>query len=477
MNGLIYLGILVVFIFGILGALFSRYKKCPSDKILVKYGKVGKSGDGGNKSANCIHGGAAFIWPVFQSFAFLDLTPMSIEVNLTNALSKQNIRIDVPSRFTVGISTEEGVMQNAAERLLGLKNNEIQELSKDIIFGQLRLVVATMDIEEINTDRDKFLMAVSSNVETELKKIGLRLINVNVTDINDESGYINALGKEAAAKAINDAKKSVAEKNRDGAIGEANAKRDERVQVAEADATAVEGENLSRITIANSEADRREKQAIADKIAISAEKIQAAKALEESYHAEEQAEKQRANREKATKEADVIVNAEIEKRKIEINAEAEAEKQRRLAHGEADAIFAKMEAQAKGMNEILVRQAEGFKAIVDSTNGNAQEAAMLMIADKLEDLVKIQVEAVKNLKIDKVTVWDNMGGSGGNGQPATANFLSGMMKSIPPMNELFQMAGLQLPEYLVKEMDDKKDTMVSNEVAKLDGEDMVVIEE
>lgn len=477
MNGLIYLGVLVVFIFGIIAALFSRYKKCPSDKVLVKYGKVGKSGDGGNKSASCIHGGAAFIWPVFQSFAFLDLTPMSIEVNLTNALSKQNIRIDVPSRFTVGISTQEGVMQNAAERLLGLQNNEIQELSKDIIFGQLRLVVATMDIEEINTDRDKFLMAVSSNVETELKKIGLRLINVNVTDINDESGYINALGKEAAAKAINDAKKSVAEKNRDGAIGEANAKRDERVQVAEADATAVEGENLSRITVANSEADRREKQAIADKVAISAEKIQAAKALEESYHAEEQAEIQRANREKATKEADVIVNAEIEKRKIEIDAEAEAEKQRRLAHGEADAIFAKMEAQAKGMNEMLVRQADGFKAIVDSANGNAQEAAMLMIADKLEDLVKIQVEAVKNLKIDKVTVWDNMGGSGGNGQPATANFLSGMMKSIPPMNELFQMAGLQLPEYLVKEMEDKKDNLIKDEIGKLDDEDMVVIEE
>lgn len=475
MNGLIYLGVSVVFIFGILGALFSRYKKCPSDKILVKYGKVGKSGDGGNKSANCIHGGATFIWPVFQSFAFLDLIPMSIEVNLTNALSKQNIRIDVPSRFTVGISTEEGIMQNAAERLLGLKSSEIQELSKDIIFGQLRLVVATMDIEEINTDRDKFLMAVSSNVESELKKIGLRLINVNVTDINDESGYIDALGKEAAAKAINDAKKTVAEKNRDGAIGEANAKRDERVQVAEADATAVEGENLSRITIANSEADRREKQAIADKVAISAEKIQAAKALEESYHAEELAEKQRANREKATKEADVIVNAEIEKRKIEIDAEADAERQRRLARGEADAIFAKMEAQAKGMNEMLVRQADGFKAIVDSANGSAQEAAMLMIADKLEDLVKIQVEAVKNLKIDKVTVWDSMGG--GNGQPATANFLSGMMKSIPPMNELFQMAGLQLPEYLVKEMDTKKDNIMKDEVAKLDEKDRAVVED
>ena len=116
----------------------------------------------------------------------------------------------------------------------GLQMAEIQELAKDIIFGQLRLVIATMDIEEINTDRDKFLEAVSRNVESELKKIGLRLINVNVTDISDESGYITALGKEAAAKAINDAKKSVAEKVRDGSIGEANAQRDQRVEVATA---------------------------------------------------------------------------------------------------------------------------------------------------------------------------------------------------------------------------------------------------
>lgn len=97
---------------------------------------------------------------------------MSLQVDLVNALSRQNIRVDVPSRFTVGISTEQGVMQNAAERLLGLSLASIQELAKDIIFGQLRLVVATMDIEEINTDRDKFLEAVSRNVETELKKIG-----------------------------------------------------------------------------------------------------------------------------------------------------------------------------------------------------------------------------------------------------------------------------------------------------------------
>jgi flotillin len=202
----------IVFIFILIFSLLRRYKRCPSDRILVVYGKVGKGTDKLNRTAKCIHGGAAFIWPIIQDYAYLDLTPQSIEVNLTNALSKQNIRVDVPSRFTIGISTEPGIMENAAERLLGLSKESVHNLALDIIFGQLRLVVATMDIEEINNNRDKFLANVSSNVEAELKKVGLKLINVNLTDIRDESGYIEALGKEAAAKAINDAKKSVAEK-------------------------------------------------------------------------------------------------------------------------------------------------------------------------------------------------------------------------------------------------------------------------
>ena len=431
---------------------FSRYKRCPSDKIMVIYGRIGKNKDGTTRSSKCIHGGAQFVWPVIQSYSYLDLTPISIQVDLKNALSRQNIRIDVPSRFTVGISTETGVMQNAAERLLGLQLSEIQELSKDIIFGQLRLVIATMDIEEINTDRDKFLAAVSSNVETELKKIGLRLINVNVTDISDESGYIAALGKEAAAKAINDAKKSVAEQDREGSIGEANAKMEQRIKVSEADSIAIQGENEAKMKIAMSEAALKEKQAEAMKIATTAEKIQEAKALEESYAAQQAAEEARRAKEQATLEADIIVRAEAKKKEIELEAEAEAERLRRKAKGEADAIYAKMEAEARGVEEILKKQAAGFAEIVKSAGGDPEAALKLLIADKLEDLMRVQVDAVKGIKIDKVTVWD--GGQGGDGKTATANFISGMMKSVPPLDELFAMAGMQLPPILGKKLDE-----------------------
>ena len=468
---LIVIAVAVLFVFMLIVSFFRRYKRCPSDRILVVYGRVGKGANTESRSAKCIHGGASFIWPVIQDYSFLDLTPLSIEINLTSALSKQNIRVDVPSRFTVGISTEPGTMTNAAERLLGLSQSDISNLAKDIIFGQLRLVVATMDIEEINSNRDKFLAAVSSNVEAELKKIGLKLINVNVTDINDESGYIQALGKEAAAKAINDAKKSVAEKNRDGSIGEANAHQIQRIKVASADASAVEGENTAKITVANSDAERRTKEAEAERLAVAAEKVTQAKALEEAYAAERKAETARADRDRASQTANIVVPAQIDKEKIEINAEAIAEQTRRHAKGDADAIYMKMEAEAKGIYEILSKQAAGFDKLVDAAGEDAKAAVMLMIADKLPELVKTQVEAIKNLKIDKITVWDNMSGGSGDGKtPTSANFLSGMLGSIPPFEELFKMAGLELPDYLVKKgsTDEASNVEILDEIVKED---------
>lgn len=466
-------------------ALISRYKRCPSDKVLVIYGRTG------GKSAKCIHGGGAFIWPVIQDYAYLDLKPISIEANLTNALSRQNIRVDVPCRFTIAISTEPDSMGNAAERLLGLSPDQIQELSKDILFGQLRLVIATMTIEEINSDRDKFLDNIAKNVDTELKKIGLKLINVNVTDIKDESGYIEALGKEAAAKAINEAKISVAEQEKigetgkadadrqkdtqiaelsrdrdvkiaitqkdrevsiasagkDEAIGKAEAERDARISTSEANSIAVKGENEAKITIADSDAQRREREAEALRRAMAAEKVQAARALEESYLAEQKAEAARAERERATQQANVVIPAEIAKQKAIIEAQAEAEKIRVQAKGEADAIFAKMEAEAKGLYEILTKQAEGYDQVVKAAGGDAGNAFQLLILEKLPELVKTQVEAVKNIKIDKITVWDG-NGANENGNTSTANFVSGMMKTVPPLNDLFNMAGLNLPAYL-----------------------------
>jgi len=411
-----------------------------------------------------MHGGGAFIWPLIQDFAYLSLTPITINIPLENALSLQNIRIHVPSTFTVGVSTTPEVTSNAAERILHLQQPAIEEMAKEIIFGQLRLTVASLTIEQINQDRESFLEAIRYNVEPELNKIGLPSINVNNTDITDESEYLDSIGKKAASEAINQAKIDVAEQRRHGAIGEAQAVQEQEIKVAEAmakaeigrktaqadqrkkvqeqEADAVQGENLANANIADYNAGLEVKRAAALKQAEVA-RYNAQVAIQKAFY---QSEQERLR-------AEEVVREEIEKNKVEIAAEAEAEKVRREAKGVADGILFKYEAEAEGMQKLLSAKADGYQKLVKSVGGDSQAAATLLMIEKLEELVSRQVEAISNLKIDKITVWD----SGASGESSTANFVSNLFKSLPPLQDISEMAGFELPEYLGKVKEKKQE--------------------
>jgi flotillin len=472
-----------------------QYKRCPSNKILVIFGKVGSG-----KSAKCIHGGGTFVIPLIQDALFMSLQPMPIEINLTGALSKQNIRVNVPSTFTVAISTDSAIMLNAAERLLGLTEEQIKEQAKDIILGQLRLVIATLTIEEINKDRELFLKQVNDNVATELHKVGLQLINVNIKDITDESGYIEAIGKKSAAEAINKAKVEVAQQERFGAVGEARATRErtvevalentetekgqkeaernkriataqyeseaaiseaktlrdkdvqiageraesevglkradaqKRISVAELEAQTTTQENLARAQVVESNASLAERNAVAN------QRAEVANALAEKEILRAQRE-----RETARLEKEELVQEEINKLKIQVEADAEAERIRRVAQGEADAILLKYKADAEGLRQLLQAKAEGYEHIIRACGDNPNMAATLLLLEKLEVIVEKQVEAISNLKIDKITVWDS--GSNGEGS-STSNFLRSMVSSLPPLQEIARQAGIELPGYL-----------------------------
>ena len=459
--------LVAVFILVIMTLIFvTRIKKCPSDQVLVVYGMTG-----GHRASYCLHGGSKIIWPVIQDYGFLSLRPVQLDVNLTNALCKQNIRISVPSVFTVGISTDPALMGNAANRLLGLPQDAIADLAKDIILGQLRLVIASMTIEQINADRETFLHNIEENVGEELNKIGLQLLNVNITDITDESGYIDAIGKRAAAEAINKARVDVAEEERKGGIGEAEARKVQRIAVSEAEAqalsgeanadkqrriaviqaeaAAIDGENLSAIEIAQSNAARLEKEAEALRVSESAKRVAEAMIEKAGYEADMEAQKARAKMEEEKQRAEHIVRARIEKEQIVIAAEAEAEKQAAEARGQASAIYQKLEAEAKGNFEILKAKGEGYRQIIEACGMDSDAASKMLLVEKLEELVKLQTEAIKNIKIDKVTVWDGASASG-DGKTSTANFLSGLMKSLPPLHDVANMAGVELPSYLGK---------------------------
>ncbi len=430
--------VILAFVFvGAVLAVVKRIKTCPSNEILVKYGQIG-----GQSSAKTIHGGTTFIWPVIQGYRYLDLTPMMVDIGLEGALSKQNIRVNVPSRFTFGIGTTEELMNNAAERLLSLTTPEIEETAKDIIFGQLRATIATMDIEEINGDREKFESRVLDNIESELMKIGLRLINVNISDITDESGYIQALGQRAAAEAINKAKIAVAKQDRDGAVGAAEAQQDQRVRVADANAKAVTGENQAKAIEADSEASLRVAKAEANRLGDASEAVKGAAAEQEGYEAEKRSEEARAQRDRATQFADVVVPAEIERDRVTTEAEGEKSKAVLAGQAEGDALRAKLGGEAEGRREILVKMAEGLKSIVAAAGGQPDAAARLMIVDKIDAIVSAQATAISNIEFEKVVVYD-----GGKGN-AVGDFLGGLTHALPSLHELAKMAGVELPDYL-----------------------------
>ena len=447
----------ILFLVAIVIFFAQRYKRCPPDKVMVVYGRTDKG-----KASRTIHGGAALVWPLIQDYAFLTLTPITINIDLRNALSLQNIRINVPSTFTIGVSTEKQIMANAAERLLGLKQNDIEEMAKEIIFGQLRLTVASLTIEHINQDRDAFLELTRKNVDTELQKVGLYLINVNLVDITDESDYIESIGKKAASTAVENARVDVANAERDGAVGAAEANRtkeievaknlaeaekgrktaeaDQRVYVGQQEALAVAGENDAKGEIANSDADLAEAEASANQRA----EVATAKAEAEIQRAKFSEEEERLK-------ASEIVREQIQKQQIEIAAEAEAERQRRIARGEADAILARYEAEASGVQKVLEAKAAGYQGLVSSANGDAKAAATLLMVEKIDQMVSAQVEAIRNLKIDSITVWD----SGGDGDgSSTSNFISNLVKSLPPLHDIASNAGVDLPDYLGSMTDD-----------------------
>jgi flotillin len=478
--------------------LINRYRRCPSNRVLVIYGR----GTGLN-AAKCVHGGGRFVIPLIQDYAYLSLEPIQIAIPLKDALSIENIRVSVPSVFTVAIGTEPDVMQNAAIRLLGLNTQQIAHQAQDIIFGQLRQVIASMRIEDINRDREKFLHQIQHSLEPELQKIGLVLINVNITDITDESGYIEAIGRKAASQAVQQARGDVADNekmgeirvaeaerekviqvsnatklreigmreaqqeqavrvadlNRAQGVGEQTAaygkevevkgaERDMRIRTADANAKAITGENKSQAEIAASQAELLVKKAEAYQLG-ETRKREAEAAVQEAQHrALAKAALAEAERIEAEQRASLEATAKAAKAKTIVEAEADAERQRILAEGEARAIFAKLDAEARGQFEILSKKGEGLKRIIDACGGS-QQAFQMLFLEHLDTLAQTSAQAISNIKFDKVVVWE--GGGNGNGTTNTSNFLHGLARTLPPIMQVMKdVGGVEVPDYFAR---------------------------
>lgn len=381
----IWLGSILLAVVVILALLFgfikSMVKRCSSNQILVKYGMlVGKG-----QTAKTIHGGATYVLPFVQGFRYLSLDPIQIEIPLRGALSIENIRVDVPSVFTVAIGTDPELMTNASIRLLELTTNEIRKQAEEIIFGQLRQVVASMKIEDINRDRDTFLQFIQNSVEPELKKIGLILINVNITDITDESGYIDAIGQKAASEAIQQARGDVADEQMKGEIRVANAEREREVEVANATKTREIGTREAEREQAVRIAELLKEQTVGEKAAERDRAIQVASMLKEQTVGERTAEFQREVQVKEAEQAKRVSIANADATAVDGENLAEA----KIAASQATLLVQKAEAYERG--ESRKREAE---ATVIEVQNRAMAKAALADAERVEAEKRAEYEAV-----------------------------------------------------------------------------------
>lgn len=469
--------------------VLSRYRKCRPDEILIKYGRTGKDG-----AAKIITGGGAFIWPIIHSYATMSLRPVQLQLDIKEAAAKGMIRTNVPTNISVVISNEPDLQQIAVKRLLGMSDQELRELIKETIYGQVRMVIARMSVEELNGNRDKFSQEVEINVNNELKKYGLELKTINIQDIRDNAKIIDNLGEQAKAEADKIAQVNIAtqkrermiqvaeqqrieeatvantnkekeiaiaetEKDRDTAIAEAERDRETAVakaqaekeaSIAEAEAkrdvrnaeaikTAKLGENKAAEEIAKSQAELAVVQAEAVQKKGEADAVAAASVKRRTEEENQKVEAARAKKVEAALRADEIVPAEIARNKVEIEADAVAEKAKREAKGQADAILLKAKAEAEAIR--LKGEAEGA-AKAALLKADADNFTQMLEASQTHPEIAVQFKMVDNyVKIAEAQAeaYQNLklGDVKVYGDANTAgDFMSRLMHSIAPVLDI-----------------------------------------
>lgn len=406
-----------------LGFLLSRYKRCPPNQLLIVYGQTmakGAAAGGHGTKSRVLHGGGAFVFPVLQDFAYLSLEPKALDIDMKGALSLEKIRVNVPSVFTVAIGTEPALMHRAAERLLGMDDEKVCHTAEEIIVGQLRQVIASMDIDEINRDRVKFVHEIEDKVTMELLKVGLALVNVNITNVTDDSGVLDAMGKKAEARIREQARIDVAERERHGKVGVANAEKEQDIAVAiaqkerevmtrqalqeqavrtaELEALEIQRTNESKALVAESNMTLKVAEAEFFREAETKRNEAEAQVVEAKAVAQARAALATAQRVEAEKRAEVEAPAKALKAETLVNAEAVAEEGLIKAKAEAEATFLRLDAEARGQYQILARKAEGLGMVVEQTGGS-EPAFRLLMLEHLDTIAETTATAVSNIKV------------------------------------------------------------------------------
>lgn len=468
---------LVVFLLLIIAMIYLKgYTVCPSDKLLIVNGKQDKGGSTDETDttggAQVYQGGSVFVMPFFFTKSWLSVKPISGTINLVNALTGNSVKVNVEMQYMYGVDTScKDTMRLAVRNFVNLSNEAIEEIVNEVALGSLRSIVASLSIEDLISDREAFNEAIRQDLEVELKKLGLVRLNSNIRDIKDNDRYIISLGEKATALVTQTAATETALAAKDGTIAQETARSEMAIgqekQLTNKAIGVSEQESKAAIEKARISTEQQlgvTEQQKAQRVGVAEIKAQEAVGIAESTVTEAEANTTRetavASSEKAiakaqleanvAKEANTqLVQIEIDKQEAVLKAEATAAQIKIEAQANAEAVVMSAKAEAEGVLAILKAKAEGYKNIVDSCGGNVSAASNLMVIEKMEELTKIQVEALSNIEIDKIVVMDNGSGEGAG----VKGFLNSYMTALPSMHEMAKTVGVDLPEFLGTQTD------------------------
>ena len=355
---------------------------CPPNRVAVISGRSRVLSDGRSVGYRILRGGRTLRIPLIETVAWMDLNTIPLEVSVTNAYSAGAIPLNVQGIANVKVSSREGLLENAAERFLGVSTATIGQIAKETLEANLRGVLATMSPEEVNEDRLKFSHQLIDEADDDIKTLGLELDVMKIQNVTDDNLYLESVGRRLTAEVVKEAR--VAEANRMAESEEAEAAGRERAQIAgvQADKNIVEERNMLRVRTAELDAialAKEEEAAVAGDIARAT--------------AEQELEQTRIELERRRLEADVVTPARANLEAKQLQAQAEAAKI--IEDGKA--------------------QVEVFRRLTDQYQEAGDDGQRIFVLNMLPDLVDKIVSTVSGVSIDRVAVIDNGSGNGGSG--------------------------------------------------------------
>ena len=371
-------GVLVTAIFVVFGIVRANLKICQPNEVLIFSGRRRNTSDGTKVGYRFIKGGRGFRIPLLEQVDRIRLNTIPLDLTVQNAYSKGGIPLTVRAIANVKVASNESELANAVERLLGKDPHEIQMIAKETLEGNLRGVLATLTPEEVNEDRLKFAKELLAEADIDLSNLGLQLDTMKIQSVEDDAGYLDAIGRQQSAHIIAAARVAEAEKREQARLAETNA-----------DKSIEQAENDLRILKAQLSAKSAAEEARIDVAAeVSAAQARQQLAIEEIQLAEKR------------QRADVVVAAEAERQAKE-----------EIAKGNAARIFEDGQAEVEVLRQKL--------ALWQEAGPNAER---LFLIQMLPDILKQVVQTVDNLSIDKLTVVDS---GNGTGVPSVFNQIAG----------------------------------------------------